>query len=119
MDLPIDPLIGFLPPNVNYPEGEGAVMFHTRLRPGVQHLDTASTSALIFFDANEPIPTNVWRHKVDNVAPTASISPNIRLDNDTTFTLMLNGSDVESGLEKIHFVREARRRRMERLCFQR
>jgi hypothetical protein len=100
MELPIDPLIGFLPPNVNFPEGEGSVTFHTRLLPDVKHLDTASTSALIFFDENEPIRTNIWKHSVDEVAPTVSIDPNIRLDNDTTFTLTLRGSDLNSGLER-------------------
>ncbi|MEM6262917.1 MAG: T9SS type A sorting domain-containing protein [Bacteroidota bacterium] len=99
MELPLDPLIGFLPPNVNAPEGEGSVSFYTRLRSDVAHLDTASTFALIFFDANDPIKTNIWKHTVDMEAAMGSIDPNFVVNDDTTFTITLNGNDTHSGLE--------------------
>src|SRR5262249_5733207 len=48
---------GFLPPNVTQPEGEGAVLFTMKLKPGFPLGTTVCNDARIVFDFNAPIDT--------------------------------------------------------------
>jgi hypothetical protein len=56
-DLPEDPFVGFLPPNVNGPEGEGFVTYTVRPKKTVQTGDRIDAEASIVFDVNEPVVT--------------------------------------------------------------
>jgi hypothetical protein len=99
-NIPEDPSIGFLPPNVNMPEGEGSVSFTTYLKPGVTNKTPFSAKANIFFDANEPIETNIWTNTVDDGLPATTLSPTVTVTGDSLMTLAVGGSDAESGVER-------------------
>jgi len=53
---PLDPSIGFLPPN-NGTTGQGFVSFTVRAHQQVPSLSTIDAKASIVFDQNEPIDT--------------------------------------------------------------
>ncbi len=56
---------GFLPPNDSTGRGEGHVSFRVRLRSNAVPGAVVEESAVIVFDANEPIPTDpAWRNVV-------------------------------------------------------
>ena len=55
--FPENPDVGFLPPNVTQPEGEGAVLFTVKLKPGFPLGTTVCNDARIVFDFNAPIDT--------------------------------------------------------------
>lgn len=98
MDLTEDPIAGFLPPNVNYPEGEGSVSFRTKLKPSLPHLDKISAFADIYFDDNAPIRTNTWTNTLDEQAPVSQILPGVEVAGDSLMRVSLQGSDTESGI---------------------
>jgi PKD repeat protein len=97
MDIHEDPMVGFLPPNVTSPEGEGFVTFTTA--PADYPLDgeVYSTRASIVFDANEPILTNMWINTIDAVRPGSSVN-NLESIVDPTFTVSWGGDDAGSGI---------------------
>jgi len=53
---PLDPGIGFLPPN-NGTTGQGYVTFSMETRRDTPHLSVIHANSSIFFDENEPIDT--------------------------------------------------------------
>lgn len=61
---PADPTVGFLPPNVTTPEGDGRVVFSIGLKPGLTTGTAVTNQAVIVFDENDPIVTPVWSNKV-------------------------------------------------------
>jgi len=62
---PIDPLRGFLPPNLNPPQGQGGVYFNIDPHGNLTGGDTITNGASIVFDANAPIVTPVWLNTID------------------------------------------------------
>ncbi len=101
MDLTEDPFGGFLPPNVNSPEGEGYVSFSINLLPNQPHNSQISNKATIVFDLNKPIVTNTWVNSIDKLPPTTSVNPLQAQNNGTTVEVSWSGSDAHSGLD--HF----------------
>jgi hypothetical protein len=99
MELTQDADAGFLPPNVNAPEGEGGVYFTTRLRPDAADGDTLSAQALIFFDDNDPIFTNTWSNVIDETTPASRLNPTYTEIDDTTVVVTYFGDDEGSGLK--------------------
>ncbi len=99
MDVLTDPLGGFLPPNVTFPEGEGSVSFTTFMRKNASQADTLRCFAEIYFDQNEPILTGTWSNLIDQTAPNTAANPLVTIENGNVMILGLNGSDGESGLE--------------------
>ncbi|HKY42860.1 MAG TPA: hypothetical protein VJM50_07170, partial [Pyrinomonadaceae bacterium] len=68
--LPVtDPLAGFLPPNVNPPEGDGSVVFTVSSKPNLPTGTVIPNAASIVFDTNPAIPTQTWSNTLDNSAP--------------------------------------------------
>lgn len=57
---PLDPDLGFLPPNTVSPVGEGSVKFNVKLWSSVAPGAQFGSAAVIIFDANAPIFTNPW-----------------------------------------------------------
>jgi len=55
-EAPVDPSIGFLPPN-NGTDGQGFVTFSVRAREQASNLFRIDATASIIFDQNEPIDT--------------------------------------------------------------
>jgi len=66
---PDDPLAGFLPPNVNPPEGDGSVTYTVRPKAGLTSGAELRNLANIIFDQNPPIDTPTWVNTIDNTAP--------------------------------------------------
>jgi hypothetical protein len=60
-----DPLAGFLPPNVNPPEGDGSVVFTVAPRAGLPTGTQITNQASIVFDTNAPILTPVWLNTIN------------------------------------------------------
>lgn len=86
---------GFLPPNDNSPEGEGAVMFSAAPKVGLSSGKQIENTASIIFDANAPIVTNTWLNTIDNDAPTSQVDfvrPGCNLE------VAWSGTDITSGV---------------------
>lgn len=96
--LPDDPLVGFLPPNITSPEGQGFVTLHVPLRSGLPHEQTIANEASIIFDANAPIITEQWMNTIDSEPPTSAVDPLPALSLDTAILVSWNGSDANSGI---------------------
>ena len=72
---PTDPMVGFLPPNQNPPEGEGSVLFTVMPRTGLATGTQIRNGATITFDSNPPLATPQWVNTVDNTAPASHVLP--------------------------------------------
>ncbi|MBV6440952.1 MAG: hypothetical protein EPGJADBJ_02628 [Saprospiraceae bacterium] len=94
-----DPDLGFLPPNVSAPEGEGSVSFFVRLKHAPQHEEQVTNQAVITFDANAPIFTNEHRTTFDLVAPESAVAPLPATTNTSQFEVQWAGSDDGSGIQ--------------------
>ena len=65
--------MGFLPINDEQEHGMGYVSFYISPESSVQTGDTVGAEALIVFDDNAPIGTNVWTNTFDVIAPTSTL----------------------------------------------
>ena len=63
-DLSSDPDVGFLPPNVTKPEGEGFVFFTVKADENIPDGTVVTAQANIIFDDNEAIVTPVWSNLI-------------------------------------------------------
>lgn len=91
-------LDGFLPPNVNAPEGEGFVSFYVEAHKSLTTGDSVATHASIIFDNNEPILTDYWINRIDETKPVSRVLEHYTRLNDTAYVIYLQGSDGHSGL---------------------
>ncbi len=93
------PVAGFLPPNVNKPEGEAAVMFSIKTKDNISNGAQIKNKAYIYFDLNPPIITNEWTNTSDVVKPVSHMNalPPVQYG-DSTITLTWAGSDIGSGV---------------------
>ncbi len=73
--IPADPDVGFLPPNITPPEGEGFVTFTVKPRPEAPTSTTITNGASIVFDWNDPIETNETVNTIDADIPASSMDP--------------------------------------------
>lgn len=106
-ELTEDPDLGFLPPNVNSPEGEGNLAFSCKLKKDVAHDDVISNKATIVFDFNAAITTNTFTNRIDTLAPTSSINQLSATQSKTTFEIDWTGNDEGSGIRNYNiFVAE-------------
>jgi hypothetical protein len=98
--LPVtDPDAGFLPPNVNSPEGDGAVLFAVSPRPGLATGDQIRNSARIVFDQNAPIDTPVWLNTIDDSRPASSVAPLAAAQTSSDFEVRWSGTDAGAGVQ--------------------
>lgn len=101
-------LEGFLPPNINPPEGDGSVSFSVMPQPGLATGAEIANGASIVFDLNPPIDTPVWVNVADNARPTSSVLPLPAIQDFGQFTVDWAGSDNGSGIKDYSiFVSEA------------
>ena len=89
---------GFLPPNVNKPEGEGFVQFSIMPKADLPHLATIDNKADIYFDVNDPIVTPIWSNPIDKEKPSSQIIGLAATQVDTMFELSWEGTDNHSGI---------------------
>ncbi len=64
-----NPTAGFLPPDRNPPEGDGAVVFFVRPNDGLATNTRLANTASIVFDTNTAIDTPEWVNLVDRSSP--------------------------------------------------
>jgi len=95
---PADPLVGFLPPNVVPPQGEGAVSFSVALRKGLSTGTRIRNKAVIVFDKNPPINTPEWLNTIDSTKPTSGVAALPATQSTAAFTVRWSGADGESGI---------------------
>jgi len=69
-----DPDRGFLPPNINSPDGEGSVSFTVPLVKNLSSGTIVDNKAEIIFDLNQPIVTNTFSNILDLEPPVSSLS---------------------------------------------
>jgi hypothetical protein len=82
---PIDARVGFLPVNDSiFRRGEGYVSYTILPKTTVQSGDTTVAQAIIVFDVNEPIATNIWKNTIDALPPTSKVVDNFLTYSDTT-----------------------------------
>lgn len=99
MRLPVDPLIGFLPPNTEPPVGDGGVNFSIRLKDNLPTGTEISNEARIVFDLNKPIDTPPWINTIDETVPMSSVSENYSVSPDNVVTINWSGTDGGSGIK--------------------
>lgn len=92
-ELPEDPFVGFLPPNVNGPEGEGFVTYTVRPKSDVATGDRVDAEASIVFDLNEPIVTPAIFHTFDIDAPSSQVAALPAETASETFVVSWTGDD--------------------------
>ena len=98
MELPEDPMGGFLPPNINPPEGEGSVTFTVGLKQSLTHGSEFKDKATIVFDMNAPLTTNEWSNKLDTIKPESHVNSLNNTITNTAFEVSWGGSDAGSGI---------------------
>jgi len=95
-----DALAGFLPPNQNAPEGDGAVVFTVNPKPDLVTGTEITNFAKIVFDDNAAINTPVWLNTIDNTAPTSSVSPLAATQSSRRFQVSWSGTDTPAGIAR-------------------
>lgn len=96
---PADARIGFLPVNDSIrQQGEGFISYTILPKTTVNSGDTILAQAVIVFDVNESIATNVWKNTIDAIAPTSHVVDNFTTYSDTTsIPIIFNGNDDPNG----------------------
>jgi hypothetical protein len=90
---PEDPLVGFLPPNKNPPEGEGNVVFTVMPKQGLATGTEIRNRATIVFDTNQPIGTPEWLNTLDNTKPQSQVLELIPTQSNSSFEV--GGASLE------------------------
>lgn len=92
---------GFLPPNVNDPEGTGSVGFTIQRWDNLPTNTTVSNRAAIVFDSNPALITNSWSNTIDNDLPVSAV--NALSDTMPTVQIPISwtSSDVGSGVRYV------------------
>ncbi|MFI5379361.1 MAG: CARDB domain-containing protein, partial [Tepidisphaerales bacterium] len=74
-ERPVNPLLGFLPPDVTPPNGEGYVTYTVAPVAGAPTGTVVPAQATVVFDTNAPIDTPTITDTLDRGAPTSSVAP--------------------------------------------
>ncbi|MEZ6132743.1 MAG: CARDB domain-containing protein [Planctomycetaceae bacterium] len=96
-EQPVDPLIGFLPPNDANGIGDGFVSYSVRAARTVQTGDVIDAVATIVFDTEGPIDTPPIFNTIDAGIPTSSVAPLPGISNQPEILLQWGGTDDEGG----------------------
>jgi len=98
--LPEDPRVGFLSPDVNPPEGDGSVLFTIMPKQGLGTGTEIRNQASIVFDVNPPIVTPQWLNTLDSSKPSSHILPLATTQYSTDFLVEWTGLDEGAGIQK-------------------
>lgn len=88
---------GFLPPDINGPEGEGFVNYSVKPRASATTGKEINAKATIVFDTEPPLDTPQIFNTLDAVAPTSQVAPLPSFEPDTTFQVQWSGTDDPNG----------------------
>jgi hypothetical protein len=96
LDVPDDPLVGFLPPNQSAPQGEGFVSYTVSPRRTLGTGAVIRARGTVIFDDNAPIDTPEWPNTIDALPPTSSVDrlPSVSQPN---FIVSWAGTDDQGG----------------------
>lgn len=97
-ELPTTPDGGFLPPNVDPPEGQGSVMFTVDPLPGLPTGAEIRNQASIVFDLNDPIATGERLNTIDFEDPTSAVTAATAAPCSQAIRVTWSGSDAGSGI---------------------
>jgi hypothetical protein len=98
-DVPEDIGRGFLPPDVNVPEGEGGIAFRVDLRGDILDGTSIPNHASIVFDQNPAIDTPEWRNTIDGAKPSSHALPLAPEQTTERFRIDWTGTDVGSDIK--------------------
>jgi Ca2+-binding RTX toxin-like protein/subtilase family serine protease len=94
---PLNPALGFLPPNLKDGEGQAFVTYSVKPKANIADGAVIDAQARIIFDTNEPIDTPAIFNTIDLVKPTSNINA-LPTNTDTpTFNVSWAGSDNTNG----------------------
>ncbi len=96
LDLPIDPRVGFLPPNQHPPAGQGFVTYTVQPKANLRTGTRINARATVIFDTNAPINTAARFNTIDSGPPTSSVNP-LPAGSPPTFEVTWTGSDDAGG----------------------
>jgi hypothetical protein len=96
LDLPMDPLAGFLPPNQNAPAGQGFVNYTVHPKAGLATGTRINAQATVVFDVNAPINTAALFDTADTGAPTSSVQA-LPAFSKASFPVSWSGQDDPGG----------------------
>ncbi|HOC38234.1 MAG TPA: dockerin type I domain-containing protein [Thermodesulfobacteriota bacterium] len=93
--LPLDPAdpAGFLPPGA-----EGSVSFTVMAWPALADGTVIHNSAMIIFDANDPIDTNIWTNTIDTTPPESLVASLPETIRSRQIPITWSGTDTGSGI---------------------
>src|SRR5262249_56900350 len=74
LDVPINVLTGFLPPDTTPPVGEAFVSYTVRPRSNLATGTRLDARATVVFDQNDPLDTASIFNTIDSGPPTSSVS---------------------------------------------
>ncbi len=98
LQIPEDPLLGLLPPDLLPPEGDGSVSYTVRPKASDTTGTIINAQASIVFDTNPPILTRpIISDTLDAGPPTSSINPLPAIETSATFTVSWTGQDDPGG----------------------
>jgi len=101
LDLPRDPLAGYLPVNDSTGIGEGFVDYNIRVDAETTTGTKIDAEASIYFDDNAPIDTPPIFNTIDADLPSSSIASYDVLKDETVFELNWTNSDVGAGIRNV------------------
>ena len=96
---PADPFVGFLPPNVAPPMGEGSVSFDVKPITEVLTGAIIRNEADIVFDTNPSIVTPTWRNAIDKSRPVSAVTPLNDIQFSADFAVSWYGRDEGAGVK--------------------
>jgi hypothetical protein len=96
LDLPMDPTVGFLPPNKTAPDGQGFVTYTVNPKPGLTTGTKIGAAATVVFDTDPAEVTAPQSNTIDAGAPTSSVKP-LPAFSPANFTVSWSGQDDPGG----------------------
>jgi hypothetical protein len=93
LDTPANPLVGFLPPDSDPPNGEGYINYTIQPKAGIATGTTLDAQASIVFDTNAAIATPQIVNTIDAGPPTSAVTALPSTTTSTSFTVSWSGSD--------------------------
>ncbi len=96
-EIPLDPLMGFLPPNLDRIEGQGFLTYSIRPKTNAPTGTVIDAEARIVFDNNEPIDTPPIFNTLDAGVPTSDVALLPELFDEPIFLVQWSGQDDENG----------------------
>ena len=93
LDTPSNPLVGFLPPDTDPPNGEGYINYTIQPNTNLATGATINAQASIVFDTNAPIATPEVTNTIDASPPTSTVAALPATTNSPSFIVSWSGSD--------------------------